>query len=54
MEEQNLKNQQEQQCNINDVSKQREILVAWNNWMKNNYPDYIPIPLYIIDKFLSN
>ena len=41
-------------CTIPDVSNRREQLIAWNDWMKNNYPDYIPIPLYIIDKFLSN
>lgn len=39
---------------IGVVSNQRKLLIAWNNWMKNEYPDYIPIPIYIIDKFLSN
>lgn len=40
--------------NLLDVSNRKELLIAWNNWMKNEYHDYIPIPVYIIDKFLTN
>jgi hypothetical protein len=45
---------QEREERLLYLYEQRELLIAWNDWMKNNYPDYIPIPIYIIDKFLSN